>query len=159
MQSTTRYVGLDVSKATIAVGLAKDGREHAHFWGTIENTPEKIHRLMENLGSQESLVVCYEAGPTGYGIHRQLTQMGIHCTVVAPTLIPTRPGDRVKRDRRDAVRLAELMRAGELTAVWVPGQEDEALRDLVRAREDAKMDHLRARHRLSKFLLRWLAPT
>lgn len=157
MERTTRvtkFVGLDVSKRTIAVAVADDGREHARYLGGVENTPEKVRHLMHHLGPAESLLVCYEAGPTGYGLYRQLTKMGITCVVVAPTLIPQRAGDRVKTDRRDAVRLAELLRAGELTPVWVPGVEDEALRDLVRAREDAKMDQLRARHRLSKFLLR-----
>ncbi len=154
MDRITRFVGLDTSKDSIAVGIADDGRERGRHWGAIENAPEKVRRLMENLGPKEELLVCYEAGPTGYGLYRQLTRMGIRCIVVAPALIPKRPGDRVKTDRRDAVRLAELLRAGELTAVWVPGEEDEALRDLVRAREDAVADRLRARHRLSKFLLR-----
>ena len=93
-------------------------------------------------------------GPTGYGLWRQLVAMGVPCIVVAPSLTPVRPGDKVKTDRRDAVRLAQLLRAGELTPVWVPSEDDEALRDLVRAREDAKQDLLQARHRLSKFLLR-----
>lgn len=154
MDRITRFVGLDTSKASIAVGIADEGRERGRHWGSIENAPEKVRRLMQNLGPKEELLVCYEAGPTGYGLHRQLTRMGIRCIVVAPALIPKRPGDRVKTDRRDAVRLAELLRAGELTPVWVPGEEDEALRDLVRAREDAIADRLRARHRLSKFLLR-----
>ena len=154
MDRITRFVGLDTSKASIAVGIADEGRERGQYWGAIENAPEKVRRLMQNLGPKEELLVCYEAGPMGYGLQRQLTRMGIRCVVVAPALIPKRPGDRVKTDRRDAVRLAELLRAGELTPVWVPGEEDEALRDLVRAREDAVADRLRARHRLSKFLLR-----
>ncbi len=154
MERITRFVGLDTSKASIEVGIADNGRERGRNWGSIANTPEKVRRLIESLGSKEELLVCYEAGPTGYGLQRQLTRLGVKCVVVAPSLIPKRPGDRVKTDRRDAVRLAELLRAGELTPVWVPGEEDEALRDLVRAREDAKADHLRARHRLSKFLLR-----
>jgi len=154
MDSTTRFVGLDGSKDTIAVGIAEEGREKALYWGSIANTPEKVRHLMDNLGPKERLYVCYEAGPTGYGLHRQLSRMGIRCIVVAPTLTPVRPGERVKTDRRDALRLAELVRAGELTVAWVPGEEDEHLRDLVRAREDAKVDYLRARHRLSKWLLR-----
>ena len=100
------------------------------------------------------LEVAYEAGPTGYVLHRQLSAMGIECVVVAPSLIPQRSGDRVKTDRRDAAKLARLLRSGDLTPVWVPDEAHEALRDLVRARDDAKADPLRAKHRLSKFLLR-----
>jgi transposase len=98
--------------------------------------------------------VCYEAGPTGYVLYWQLTKLGVRCEVVAPTLVPVKPGDRVKTDRRDAEKLARCYRAGDLTAVWVPDVAHEALRDLVRAREAAKQDQLRARHRLGKFLLR-----
>lgn len=110
--------------------------------------------MIRRLGDVEELQVCYEAGPTGYLLERQLASMGVACVVVAPSLTPKQPGSRVKTDRRDAERLAELLRAGELTPVWVPGEEDEALRDLVRAREDAKEDLLRAKHRMGKFLLR-----
>src|SRR5205085_9849829 len=106
------------------------------------------------LGPPASLRVCYEAGPTGYVIYWQLTALGVSCEVVAPTLVPTKAGDRVKTDRRDAEKLARCHRAGELTAVWVPDAAHEALRDLVRAREAAKKDQLKARHRLGKFLLR-----
>lgn len=154
MDCTTKFIGFDVSKESISVGIADEGREKARYWGSIKNTPEKVRHLMEHLGPKETLFVCYEAGPTGYGLYRQLKRMGISCIVVAPSLIPRRPGDRVKTDRRDAQRLAELLRAGELIPIWVPGKEDEDLRDLVRAREDAKVDHLRARHRLSKWLLK-----
>jgi len=154
MKNITKFVGLDVHRDTIAVGVADREGGRGRYWGTIPHRPEAVRRLMEQLGPKERLLVCYEAGPTGYGLQRLLASMGIECIVVAPALTPTRPGDRVKTDRRDAVRLAELLRAGELAPVWVPGEEDEALRDLVRAREDAKQDLLRARHRLSKFLLR-----
>ena len=154
MQNTTKYVGLDVSKEMIAVAVADSGRGAPRSLGNIENTPQAIRKLMKKIGDNADLEVCYEAGPTGYGIYRQLKEMGISCIVVAPSLIPKRQGDRVKTDRRDALRLAQLLRSGELTAVWVPGEDDEALRDLVRARQDTKEDLLRARHRLSKFLLR-----
>jgi len=154
MDGSTRFVGLDVSKAKVAIAFADAGVDAAQFVGTIANTPEKIRQAVSNLGAPQRLQVCYEAGPTGYGIYRLLGRMGVACTVIAPTLTPHRPGDRVKTDRRDALDLARLHRAGALTAVWVPGEEDETLRDLVRAREDAKVDQLRARHRLSKFLLR-----
>ena len=109
---------------------------------------------MKKVGPVEDLRFCYEAGPTGYALYWQLTRMGAKCEVVAPTLVPVKAGDRVKTDRRDALKLARNYRAGELTAVWVPDAAHEALRDLVRAREAAKKDELRARHRLSKFLLR-----
>lgn len=154
MKNTIKYVGLDVSKEKIAVAIADEGRDAPRYWGMIPNTPESIKKLMKKLGDPEQIKVCYEAGPTGYGIYRQLLILDIECIVVAPSLIPTRPGDRVKTDRRDALRLAQLFRAGELTSVHVPTEEDEALRDLVRAREDAKEDQLRAKHRLTKFLLR-----
>jgi len=154
MKHTPKFVGLDVHKDTIAVGIAEAGRGDARYWGEIGHRPEAVRKLIKRLGRPEDLIVCYEAGPTGYGLYRQLRAMGITCIVVAPTLTPTRPGDRVKTDRRDAVRLAKLLRAGELTPVWVPNEADEALRDLMRAREDAKQDLTRARQRLSKFLLR-----
>lgn len=155
MNDNTKYVGLDVSKEKIAVAIADEGREKPRYWGMVPNNPKAIRKVMEKLGKPEQLEVCYEAGPTGYGLYRLLLSLGIECQVVAPTLIPQRAGDRVKTDRRDAVRLAQLFRAGELVSVHVPTGEDEALRDLVRAREDAKEDQLRAKHRLTKLLLRY----
>jgi len=113
------------------------------------------YKVNEALGERDQLKVCYEAGPTGYPIYRLLLSLSIECSVVAPSLIPKKPGERVKTDRRDAIRLSQLFRAGELTSIYVPTEDDEALRDLVRAREDSKEDHLRARHRLTKFLLRY----
>jgi transposase len=110
--------------------------------------------MVHKLGPVHQLRACYEAGPTGYVLYWQLTQLGVTCEVVAPTLIPRKPGDRVKTDRRDAEKLARCYRAGDLTPVWVPNAAHEALRDLVRAREDAKQDQQRARQRLGKFLLR-----
>lgn len=154
MQDITKYVGLDVSKEKIAVAVAEEGREEPRYWGMIPNTAEAIRKLVNKLGDVAQLRVCYEAGPTGYGIYRQLLHLGVECDVIAPSLIPKRPGERVKTDRRDALRLAQLFRAGELTSIYVPTEEDEALRDLVRAREDMKEDELRAKHRLTKFLLR-----
>lgn len=111
-------------------------------------------RLIKKLGKAEQLRACYEARPTGYVLYWQLAQLGVKCEVVAPTLIPVKAGDRVKTDRRDAEKLARCYRGGDLTAVWVPDAAHEALRDLVRARLAAKRDQLRARNRLSKFLLR-----
>ena len=122
--------------------------------GVIPNRLESIRKLVKKLGPPERLRVCYEAGPTGYVLYWELTGLGVRCEVVAPTLVPVKPGDRVKTDRRDALKLARSYRAGDLTGVWVPDAAHEALRDLVRAREAAKKDQLRARHRLGKFLLR-----
>ena len=153
MNHSTKFVGLDVSKETITVAVA-DGSQAPRYLGGIANTSEAVRKLIKRLGRPEELVACYEAGPTGYGLYRQLSQLGVPCVVVAPSLTPVRPGDHVKTDRRDALRLAQLLRAGELTPVWVPGEEDEALRDLVRARESAKRDLRRARQEITSFLLR-----
>lgn len=148
-----RFIGLDVHAETIAVAVAEVGGE-VRSVGTIPNRPESVRRLIGKLGKPGSLKVCYEAGPTGYVLYWQLTELGVHCEVVAPTLVPVKAGDRVKTDRRDAEKLARCYRAGDLTAVWVPDAAHEALRDLVRARLAGKRDQLRARHRLGKFLLR-----
>ena len=148
-----RFVGLDVHADTIAVAVAEPGGT-VRSMGVIPNRPESIRRLVKQLGSPEQLHACYEAGPTGYVLYWQLTALGVRCEVVAPTLVPMKAGDRVKTDRRDALKLARSYRAGDLTPVWVPDAAHEALRDVVRAREAAKKDQLRARHRLGKFLLR-----
>lgn len=152
-EPTTRYLGLDVHKATVTVAVA-DGSEAPVLEGTIANDPGAVRKLISRLRRDGvKLSAAYEAGPTGYGLHRQLAELGVECIVVAPALIPVR-GNRVKTDSRDALSLAKLLRNGDLTAVWVPDQEAEALRDLVRSRFDAKEDLRRAQHRLSKFLLR-----
>jgi transposase len=148
-----KFVGLDVHAETIAVAIAEQNGE-VRSLGVIPNREDSVRKLVRKLGRMEELRFCYEAGPTGYVLYWQLTRMGAKCEVVAPTLVPVKPGDRVKTDRRDALKLARNYRAGELTAVWVPDAAHEALRDVVRAREAAKKDQLRARHRLSKFLLR-----
>ena len=153
-QTDRKYVGLDVHKVTIAVAVADEGRGEVRSYGTIKNSPEAVATVVKRLGPAERLVCCYEAGPCGYGLQRQLVGLGAECTVVAPSLIPTRPGDRVKTDRRDAVKLARLLRSGELTSVWVPDAEHEALRDLSRAREQARDARHRSRQQLSKLLLR-----
>jgi transposase len=153
MKKNIRYVGLDVHAETIAVAVAEPGGE-VRSLGTIPNRLESVHKLVKKLGPAESLRVCYEAGPTGYVLYWQLAELGVACEVVAPSLVPTKPGDRVKTDRRDAEKLARSYRSGDLTAVWVPDAAHEALRDLVRAREAATQDRLRAQHRLQKFLLR-----
>jgi transposase len=149
-----KFVGLDVHAETIAVAVAEQGGE-VRSLGVIPNREDSVRKLVRKLGPREELRFCYEAGPTGYVLYWQLTRMETQCEVVAPTLVPVKAGDRVKTDRRDALKLARNYRAGELTAVWVPDAAHEALRDLVRAREAAKKDELRARHRLNKFLLRY----
>jgi transposase len=153
MKEKVRFLGLDVHAETIAVAVAEQDGE-VRSLGVIANRAESVRKLIKKLGLVERLRACYEAGPTGYVLYWQLTELGVECAVVAPTLVPTKAGDRVKTDRRDAVKLARCHRAGDLTAVWVPDASTEALRDLVRTREAAKQDQLRARHRLSKFLLR-----
>jgi transposase len=153
MKEKVRFLGLDVHAETIAVAIAEPDGEVGSL-GTIANRAESIRKLVKKLGPVEHLKACYEAGPTGYVLYWQLAELGVACEVIAPTLVPMKAGDRVKTDRRDAERLARSYRSGDLTAVWVPDEGSEALRDLVRAREAAKQDQLRARHRLSKFLLR-----
>lgn len=139
-----------------AVAIAGSGRAgEVRFVGEIENTPATVERTIKKLaGRYGRLHVCYEAGPTGYGLYRQIRELGHDCLVVAPALIPQRPGERVKTNRRDAVMLARLHRAGELAGVWVPDAKHEAIRDLVRAREAAGDDLRRKRQQLLSFLLR-----
>jgi len=151
--SKVRFLGLDVHADTISVAVAEPNGE-VRSYGVIPNRLEAIRRMVKKLGPRGELRACYEAGPTGYVLYWQLSSLGVRCEVIAPTLIPVKAGDRVKTDRRDAERLARSYRAGDLTAVWVPDADHEALRDLMRAREDARQDQLRARHRLGKFLLR-----
>src|ERR1700731_3518462 len=153
MQEKLRFLGLDVHAETIAVAIAEPDGE-VRSLGTISNREESIRKLVKKLGSVEQLRACYEAGPTGYVLYWQLAELGVKCEVIAPTLVPVKAGDRVKTDRRDAEKLARCYRAGDLTPVWVPDAAHEALRDLVRTRLAAKRDQLRARNRLSKFLLR-----
>jgi transposase len=155
MGNGIRFVGLDVHKDSITVAVADRHGGAARSWGTIANEPGRVSGLVQRLGERAELRVCYEAGPCGYELQRELSRLGVVCVVIAPSLIPHKPGDRVKTDRRDALKLASLFRAGELTPVWVPGREQEALRDLTRAREAAQADRVRARNRLGKLLLRW----
>jgi transposase len=151
--SKIRFLGLDVHADTIAASVAEPDGEIRPL-GVIPNRLESVRKMVAKLGPANQLKACYEAGPTGYVLYWQLTALGVTCEVVAPSLVPIKAGDKVKTDRRDAAKLARSYRAGDLTAVWVPDAAHEALRDLVRAREDAKQDQHRARHRLSKFLLR-----
>jgi transposase len=139
MEKPITYVALDVHKETIAVAVAAaDKRGEVRDYGMIANTQTALKALAGKLAkSGTALRFCYEAGPCGYGIQRQLSAAGYDCVVVAPSLIPRKPGDRIKTDRRDASNLARLHRAGELTPVWVPDPAHEAVRDLVRARQAA----------------------
>ena len=156
MVSIEAFVAFDVAKLKHAVAIAEGGRSgEVRFLGEIENKPATIERVIKKLGKRyDRLHVCFEAGPTGYGLCRQVRDLGHDCTVVAPALIPKRSGERVKTNRRDAVPLARLHRAGELTGVWVPDAVHEAVRDLVRAREAAADDLRRKRQQLLSFLLR-----
>jgi len=155
MNKSSKFVGLDTHKDTIAVAVCEANRGKPRYYGEIPNTPQALEKLLRKLSPEgEVLSFCYEAGPCGYGIYRQLTASGHECEVVAPSLIPVKAGDRVKTDRRDSESLARLHRAGELTPVWVPGPEQEAIRDLTRAREDIKALERQAKQRLGAFLLR-----
>ena len=149
-------VGLDTHKAKIAVAVAEPGRSgEVRFRGGIANQPDAVRRLIERLAEKHGqLRVCHEAGPCGYGLYRQITALGHDCTVVAPSLVPRKPGDRIKTNRRDALTLARLLRAGEPRAVWIPDPTHEAMRDLVRARAAAMEAVRRARQQLQGFLLR-----
>jgi transposase len=149
MSNCTRYLGLDVHAETITAAIA-EGRGKIRSLGKFPNRPEAVRKFIEKLGGGKNLKVCYEAGPTGYALYWQLTKLGVDCEVIAPSLIPKKAGDRVKTDRRDAEKLAHCYQSGELTPVWVPTLEHEALRDLVRQRAAAKADESRAKHRLVK---------
>lgn len=151
MEHGSMWIGLDAHKATIT-GAAITAAGEIRELGTFPNRPEQIARRVGEWGDPARVMVCYEAGPCGYGIARQLERMGVACAVVAPALIPRRPGDRIKNDRRDAVQLAQLLRSGLLTAVPVPSRELEGLRALSRTREQAVRDQHRQRQRLLKLL-------
>lgn len=155
MDKFSKYVGLDVHKATIAVGVADRDAGEVRCFNQIENRPESIAKLVAQLSKGGmKLSFCYEAGPCGYVIYRQLLELGQACQVVAPSMIPKKAGERVKTDRRDSMMLARLLRAGELTPVWIPDGPQEALRDLTRAREDMKNLQRQAKQQLLAFLLR-----
>jgi transposase len=153
--NTLRYVGLDVHKDSIVLAVADSGAGEAKVLAKLPNDTIKLLKQLKKLSPDISMLrVCYEAGPTGYGLCRRLRKDGIQCIVVAPSLVPQMSGLRIKTDRRDSKKLAHFLRSGDLTEVWVPDEQTEALRDLERARDDAKNAERRARHQLSKLLLR-----
>jgi transposase len=155
-QHNRAFVGIDTSKLRNAVAVAEEGRDgEIRYLGEIDTTEAATRKLVAKLaGKYRQLTFCYEAGPTGYGLHRLIGKLGHDCIVAAPSLIPKKPGDRVKTNRRDAVGLAKLSRAGEITAVWVPDERHEAMRDLSRAREAARKDLKGKRQQVSSFMLR-----
>jgi transposase len=154
--STTKFIGLDVHSKTISVAIADEGREgEVRHYGTIENTFEAIDKVIKLLTKTGvELRFIYEAGPCGFVLYRYLTGNGFTCIVTSPAMIPRRKSVRIKNDRRDALTLARLYRAGELTGIYVPEPEDEAVRDLARARDDARVAERKAKQRLNSFLLR-----
>lgn len=155
MEKFSAYIGLDVHKETIAVAIADRRSSDARFYGEITNTPDAVAALLQRLSERHKrLHVVYEAGPCGYGLYRQINVSGHVCEVVSPAHTPRRPGDRIKTDRRDAIMLARLSRAGELTTVWVSDETHEAMRDLIRAREVAAKDIRQVRQRIQGIMLR-----
>ncbi len=150
------FIGIDTSKLRNAVAVAEAGRNgEVRYQGEIDTTEAATRKLVAKLAVKyDHLTFCYEAGPTGYGLYRLIKSLGHECIVVAPSLIPSRPGDRVKTNRRDAIGMAKLLRAGELTAVWVPDERHEAMRELTRGRETAQKDLRSKRQQISGFLLR-----
>lgn len=154
MQHFNTVVGLDVHKETVVGGVLAPGADEVRENFRIENTEKSVGKMADRFAGRKPVTFVYEAGPCGYALQRQLTGLGFQCVVISPGHTPVRSGDRVKTDRRDAGKLAKLYRAGELNVIRVPTREEEAARDLVRVREDVVEDRLRARHRMSKFLLR-----
>lgn len=154
MKASLRYIGLDVHQASITLAVADAGRGPAEVLATILNDYQKLLQLLDNLGPKERLRLCYEAGPTGYGLARRLNELGYCCEVISPSLVPVQCGRRIKTDRRDACKLARFLRSGDLTAVTIPEAQTEAMRDLERARDDAKRAERVARQQLDKFMLR-----
>ncbi len=153
-KAKVRYVGLDVHKDSIVIAVAEAGRSAAREVATVGADFVGLETRLRRLADGYRLQICYEAGPTGFELQRRLVEAGYESQVVAPSLIPVKPGERIKTDRRDAAKLAVCLRSGDLTPVYVPDEETEALRDLERARTAAKNAETTAKHQLSKFLLR-----
>jgi transposase len=150
----TRFVGLDVHKDSIVIAVAEAGRGSARVVGSVPFEWKALSKALDRLGPRPTVSCCYEAGPTGYGLARALIAAGWYCDVIAPSLVPKKSGQRIKTDRGDAMKLAQNHRSGDLVPVFIPDEQTEAIRDLERAREDAKKAERVARHQLSKFLLR-----
>ncbi|MTI62248.1 MAG: IS110 family transposase [Firmicutes bacterium] len=150
----TTFVGLDVHKETITIARAKGYTGNIKVYGSIKNDIKLLMKVLLKFNQVENLIVCYEASSCGYTIYRLLIDAGIECKVVALSLIPRKPGERVKNDRRDTKKLTNLLRSNELTFIWIPDRENEALRDLLRAREKVVSDFTRAKNRIKQFLLR-----
>lgn len=148
------YVGLDVHANSISVAVAAAGEGDVRSLGNVAHDIGTLRKCLKKIGDIRTMKICYEAGPCGYALYWELTRLGAECIVVAPSLIPQKSGDKVKTDRKDAEKLARLLRAGELTKVWVPDPAHEALRNLVRAREACRRDRRRAQQRVEKLLLR-----
>jgi transposase len=147
------HIALDDSKRVIVAGILRP-EASAPELREIPNDPRHIRRLFERLLREGPVRACYEAGVSGYDLHRQVTALGVDCSVIAPALTPRKPGERVKTDRRDAAKLVRLFRAGELTTIHVPTEAEESVRDLTRCRDDVRADIIRWRHRVLKFLAR-----
>jgi transposase len=156
MRKKVLYVGLDVHKKTIDVAITNNRiNGKVRSYGKITSSLDALNKLIKKLQTEETMLqFVYEAGPCGYQIFRYLQSKNISCSVVAPSMIPRRSGDRIKTDRRDAINLVRLFRAGELTSIYVPSAEDEALRDLIRCRDDVRRFEKKARQRLLAFMLR-----
>lgn len=154
MTQFSAYVGLDVHKSSISIAVAKPGQDPSTDLGIVKHLLPHLKRKLTKLGKPSEVQICYEAGPTGYGLYRWLTEQGYAVMVIAPSKTPRKAGDRVKTDRRDASRLAHYLRSGDLSAIRVPTPEEEAMRNLLRTREDAKDAEGRARRQLGSFLLR-----
>jgi len=154
MKQYHTFVGLDVHKDSVSIAVASEGRDPAKFLGHVPNDLTRLKKKLKSLGEPEEVQICYEAGPTGYGLHRALVALGYSVLVIAPSRTPRKAADRVKTDRRDAERLAHFLRSGDLSSIRVPTAHEEAMRNLLRAREDAKNSESRARRQLGSFLLR-----
>jgi transposase len=153
MEKGTTHVALDDGKRKIVAGILRPDATQPEL-REIPNDPHHVRRLFERLKREGAVTACYEAGVSGYDLYRQITAFGVTCQVIAPALTPRRPGQRIKTDRRDAAKLVRLFRAGELTAIHVPDEGEEAVRDLLRCRDDVRRDVLRWRHRVLKLLAR-----
>ena len=154
MPRFTTFVGLDVHKKTISIAFAEAGGDAAQYLKREAHDLTRLLRTLAPLGRPEEVQVCYEAGPTGYGLARRLREEGYDCQVVAPAKTPKKPGDHVKTDRRDAVKLADFLRSGHLTFIRIPTPEEEALRDLIRSREDLKIKETNSKRQLNSMMLR-----